>query len=114
MNDQNRSSRKKSSGKNKDIANNTKKKTSSSENIRTTTESKTLQDSKNDAVQKSSAAVIQIGTELQKEFNGKYYKGKVVRVPNKRSKWYKVKYEDDDSEELDREELVALIMDMES
>ena len=98
------------------MANNLKKKkTSSSENISTTTdESQALEDTKNDAVQKSFATVIQIGTEFEKEFNGKYYKGKVVRLTNKRSKWYKVKYEDDDSEELNREELVALIKDFES
>ena len=96
------------------MANNPKKK-SFSKNINTTAESKeVLQDSKKDVVQKSTTTMIQIGTEFEKEFNGKYYKGRVVRLPNKRSKWYKVKYEDNDSEELDREELVALIMDMES
>ncbi|GFH47750.1 predicted protein [Chaetoceros tenuissimus] len=108
-----RNNRKRAAAKNIDIANNMKAKTSSSENISSISESKeALQDTKNDAVQKSTATMIQIGTEFQKEFHGKYYRGKVVRLPNKRSKWYKVKYEDDDSEELDREELMALIKDM--
>ena len=90
------------------MANNLEKK-SSSINISTTTESESLRDSKDEAVPKSPSTVIKMGTEFQKEFSGKYYSGKVVGLPNKRSKWYKVKYEDNDSEELDRDELSELL-----
>ena len=58
----------------------------------------------------STTTEIHVGMNFQKEFNGKYYTGRVVALPGKRRKWYKVTYDDGDEEELDRDELMALIL----
>ena len=58
----------------------------------------------------SNTTEIHVGMNFQKEFHGKYYTGKVVALPGKRRKWYKVTYDDGDEEELDRDELMAIIL----
>lgn len=57
----------------------------------------------------SNTTEIHVGMTFQKEFHGKYYTGRVVALPGKRRKWYKVTYDDGDEEELDRDELMALV-----
>ena len=57
----------------------------------------------------ATVAELHVGLNFQKQFHGKYYTGRVVALPGKRRKWYKVTYDDGDEEELDRDELMALI-----
>ncbi|GMJ03050.1 hypothetical protein HRI_003974200 [Hibiscus trionum] len=49
------------------------------------------------------------GREVQKLFGGKYYYGKVIQF-DKENGWYRVEYEDGDSEDLDWVELEEVLL----
>ncbi|KAL4348990.1 hypothetical protein GQ457_17G009870 [Hibiscus cannabinus] len=49
------------------------------------------------------------GREVQKLFGGKYYQGRVIQF-DKETGWYRVEYEDGDSEDLDWVELEQVLL----